>query len=410
MTTLAEQSAEYFNQVMNGPAGQAGGAGPAQGYVAPVAEQVAGGGFHPLAYAKSYGEIPGNLMKFANPSTEFGAADFAASLPTGAGSIAAYLAANPAGNLATSATGDPNEGYAVKTMMKDTALGAGLGNLIPIPGVGAGVGAVAGALYGGVQSVLHSRNSQVNPDDATVARLQGARDSAFSSLQNAGLSPAQLQTIHQEYDRRLSDQSIVTLQPGDVNPLDGKTTGKGGQTLSNIDSARARAFSYLDSVSKAWSQNSSTLPPGFPAADATGSGMSAQQMLALQEQTSKLMAPMIDSARREGLSEIAAWQKAATPAGQHISAAVSNLAGMYSAGVGQLTDAYKLQAQGQPFLNAVAATTYNQGIKAQNASAAGTASGGTLASVLAGNGAPQASVQPAMTATNYGGNNPLLIQ
>lgn len=387
--TLAQQSSEYFNQVMN-DVGNAGAAGPAQGYVPPVVQEAATAarGFHPLSYVKSYGQIPGNLAKFANPATEFGAADMAASLPAGAGSIAAFLAANPAGNALASATGNPDAGYLASHVIKDAAIGAGLASFVP--GVGTLLGGAAGGAFGALQGLFHHSNT--NPDEAVVKRLQGVRDQTFSSLAGV-LDPQTVAAVRSQYDQYLNDSSPTQVQDAQGNV----------HSVSGVDAGRARAFDYLSKVQAA---NQPTSLPGIPDQTTTG-GLSAQEMLKLQEQTTRLMSPMYDQLRKEGTSEIQAWMQAATPAGQKIDSAITNLGKVYQGSLGELTAAYKLQAQAQPFLNAVASSVYNKGITAQNAP---TANGGTLASLLAGGGqGQQAQVGQPPLATNYGAS-PLLIQ
>lgn len=351
-------------------------------------------------YVKSYGQIPGNFAKFINPGNEFGAADLAESLPGGAGSIAGYVAAAPLGHLAGQLTGNQQFGGLTKNVIKDAAIGAGIGSFVPIPGVGTGLGAAAGGAIGALTSLFHKGGS----DADTVKNLQGQRDAAFQSLSGMGISPSTLAAIRTEYDSMLNNSSPVSGQDAKGNPI----------TLSGVDAGRARAFSYLSQVQQYQGAQPGAALPGLPDQSASSTGLSAQSMLALQSETTKLMQPMYQQLQHQGDAEVNAWAAQATPAGQKVSAATQNLANVYKGNIGELEQAYQLQAQAQPFLNAVAANTYNQGLQAQ---ASPSSSGSSLAQLLASSPSAtgQASAQAGATgvpstATNYGGNNPVLIQ
>lgn len=411
--TLAEQVAQNLasatapNSPLNpGVLGSSGGYAPPS-FVEQAAEQAATGKtkMFPLLSA---------FKNFANPAMpEYGASALGTALLPTVVPAAGYAGAHLAGNLlrGTSFGKDyPGAGSAVSSIGSGMAIGAGLGLAGgPLTPLSVPAGILGGGIAGAGAWLLGKHGGQTSTErwNQNLNMLIQRKNEAFDNLKQWGVSPDVVEGVRQEYDSLLNNKNPINLAKGDVNPYTGQVL-TGPLTLSGTDASHARAFNYLSQVEQTQQKNAPPLP-GLEDATAAATGMNPKQMLALQEQTTQLMAPYMADIQKQGNAEIANWAQAATPLGQHISAATQSLANVYKGSLGKVNDAYILQAQGTPFLNALASTQYNAGVKAQQQSAAGSSGGSGLAALLQASPSPQANIGSPALATNYGAS-PLLIQ
>lgn len=262
----------------------------------------------------------------------------------------------------------PDVAPAIGTIGRDAAIGAGIGTMVPIPGVGTATGALAGGIVGGLQTLFGGHHK--SPQQA----LADQESTVWTQL-GATLPADQVAAVQNEYN---------------------SVKGSYGQAM---------AANYLQQVQQTQAQSLFANAPGL-------GQQNTDQTLALQSQIAGMMGPYMQQQSKASGAQIDAFMRAATPEGQKISAATQHLGDMYKANNQQITDSYILQAQSQPLLDQMASTLYQKGI---TASATGS-SGGSIASLLAGNAGvasgsgAQPNLSPAITASNYGANNQLTLQ
>lgn len=263
----------------------------------------------------------------------------------------------------------PDVAPAIGTIGRDAAIGAGIGTLVPIPGVGTLAGGLAGGVVGGLQTLFGGHHQSADQ------QLANQENQVWTQL-GATLPASQVQAVQNEYNA---------------------VKGSYGQAM---------AANYLQQVQQTQAQSLFANAPGL-------GQQNTDQTLALQSQIAGMIGPYMEQQSKASSAQIDAFMRAATPDGQKISAATQHLGDMYKANNQEITDSYILQAQSQPLLDQMASTLYKQGV---SASATGS-SGGSLASLLSGNAgvasgaqSGQASLTPAITASNYGANNQLTLQ
>lgn len=337
---------------------------------APVEETGASGGriAGKIGMVKNFmgdlGALKSGEMPIGEFLAEHGAGLSAMGLP-----LAAQLAANPVGNFLGNETGNQDFGHFSSSVIKGAGIGAGIGSIVPI--VGTGLGAAAGGALGALFGSKHHASQ--------AEQLSGMESQAWSGLSGMGVDANTIKAVQGEYQTLKASQGINA------------------------------ATSYLNQVYQYQGQNSQQNLPGLPNSQ---TGLDPSHTLALQSAITGLMGPYMQQEAKTSNAQIDAFMRAATPEGQKISAATQHLGDLYKANNGEITNAYILQAQGEPFLNLLASSAYQKGLKAQ----AG-ASGSSLASLLTGSvgasGSASGTAFPnsnAPLATNYGGASPLLLQ
>lgn len=345
----------------------AGPAGPVESALPEVAE--AGGKVGKLASAKSLladlGALKGGEMSIPEFLAEHGTA---AGLGVG---LASQLAAKPIGNLLGGATHNSDFGNMASSTIKGAGIGAGIGAMGgPLDFISVPVGALGGAAIGALFGSKHKASAQ--------EQQANQESQIWSAIGAAGVDPKTLKSVQDEYG-----------------------------VLKASDPTRAQ--NYLGQVYQYAQQNQQL--PGLPSANA--GGLSPQNILQLQTAITGLYAPYVQAQQQANSASIDQFMQAATPAGQKISAATQHLGEMYKQSGNAIANSYILQAQGEPALDALTSQYYNKGVAA---STTGGGSGG-IAALLSGNSgltagasSSQASLSPALTASQYGAGNQLLVQ
>lgn len=322
----------------------------------------------------------GNVKAFASDlgavkSGDMSIAEFLGEHGTGVGlgaGLAAQLAAKPIGNFLGSETNNQDFGNMASSAIKGAGIGAGIGAMGgPLDFISVPVGALGGAAIGALLGSKHK---------ASPAEQQANQESQiWNAMGSAGVDPQTLKSVQNEYS-----------------------------VLKATDPTRAQ--NYLGQVYN-YAQQNQTLP-GLPSTAA--GGLSPQNILQLQTAITGLYAPYVQAQQKANSASIDQFMAAATPAGQKISAATQHLGDMYKQSGNAIANSYILQAQGEPALDALTNQYYQKGV---TAATTGAGSSGGIASLLAGNSgltagasSSQASVSPALTASQYGAGNQLLMQ
>jgi hypothetical protein len=176
------------------------------------------------------------------PAGTTGALRFVRPGLTGLGAAGILGAGYSAGTLAGSGVGALNIGgeeSAVDRFSTGAAfgapIGAAIGNVIPIPGVGAGIGALAGAGIGGIGNVV--RGIFEDNDKSDMTRSNQKRANNIDSLMlKAGLTENQMAQYRAQYDTSMailgdnpkpSDVSaVLTSMESQIQKLAGTNAGK----------------------------------------------------------------------------------------------------------------------------------------------------------------------------------------
>lgn len=195
-------------------------------------------------------------------------------------------------------------------------LGAAVGNVIPIPGVGAGIGALAGAGIGGLGNVIMGMfddNSKADQTKGNQKRMSGLN----GLMETAGLTDNQRQKYMAQYNTQLE---ILR--------------GQGKDSASNV----AKLLDATEQqISKVAGSNSGKL--------------TSKDMVALQAAIGQYMQPLIQQQQSSG--DVAA-QLYNQMAGNMSDSAMANLvrgqAAGYKAQADALSAAYMAAAQSQPAL------------------------------------------------------------
>lgn len=322
----------------------------------------------------------GNVKAFgadlgAVKSGEMTAGEFLAEHGMGvglAGGLAAQLAAPHVGNFLATETNNKDFGNMASSAIKGAGIGAGIGAMGgPLDFISVPVGALGGAAIGALLGSKHK---------ASAAEQQANQESQiWNAIGAAGVDPKTLKSVQNEYS-----------------------------VLKSTDPTRAQ--NYLGQVYQ-YAQSNQQLP-GLPGPNS--GGLDPQNILKLQTAITGLYAPYVQAQQRANSASIDQFMQAATPAGQKISAATQHLGEMYKQSGNAIANSYILQAQGEPALDALTNQYYQKGVAAATTGSGGS---GGIASLLAGNSgltagasSAQASVNPAMTASQYGAGNQLLMQ
>lgn len=263
----------------------------------------------------------------------------------------------------------PDAQTALGDIGSGAALGAGGFAFGPEVGIPA---SLVGGIAGGLKYLFSG------PTKSSAQKQADQESQIWNALGASGVDPNTLKAVQGEYS-----------------------------VLKSADPTRAQ--NYLGQVYQYAQQNQQL--PGLPGTNA--GGLSPQNILQLQSAVTGLYAPYVQAQQQANDAQIQQFMQAATPAGQKISAATQHLGQMYQASGDSIANSYILQAQGEPALDALTNQYYQKGVTAATTGS----SGSGIASLLAGNSgltagasSSQASISPALTASQYGAGNQLLMQ